>query len=187
VDRDRELRPEGLDQLPALLAVHRHGDAHHPGPAEVDEREVDRGHPVRDLAQALVHQRVARDVDAERGRRAAGRHRDPVPELVVGADDLGHRQVQDARRVAAGHRRDAQPARRGPELVHLPRHQRLERPEAALGQPVGGLVRRDDRDGARQPGLGDPVEVVRVEVRQDHEVEWREVVDLDGGIGQPAG
>jgi len=49
-------------------------------------------------------------------------------------------------------------------------------------------VRRgDDRHRAVQTLLGDPVEMIAVIVRQDDEVERRQLVDLARGLGEPLG
>ena len=180
VDRDGLSRGDGAQGLDSLPAVHGQQDPGDPGPAQVDQAQVDVAEPLRDLADAVMHEGVARDVQAQPPLPVAG-------EVQQAAHHRRHDVAEWPGRVLAGQRRH-------PYLgvavgvgddPGLPGRQRHRRPESLLAQLAGGVRLGDDRQVVIEVPGGDPVEVVTVVVRQDYEVERRQLADGQGRLSQP--
>lgn len=133
MNRNRQIRPDHLHQLDALLGVHGDHEQGHArgrdgGAAEVDEHEVDVGVAGRDLGELGDEEGVAGDVDAvagaEGGRRGAaaefehpavrGGHLDPPP-----STNAPHPNPHTGRKgIGNGGGR----THRAQQIVHLPGH-----------------------------------------------------------------
>jgi len=151
--------------------------------------------PARDLVEAVVHQRVTRDVHPD-ARRAL----DPtaVPTSVPAVDGtlerLHHaphhgRQQRRERpwRVSSRHRRDREPAVAAPEPGAAPRPQADRSREPLPAQLRRGVRRRHDRDPPVEFARHAIVEVVTVVMRQDHHVDRRGLGERHGRLQQPLG
>ena len=180
VDRDRVLRLDDLHQLDAVLAVHRHLEhAQDARAAQVQQGQVDAGEALRDVLQIVVDQRIAADVHAV-ARRAVFGPKSSTEPITVGSSDL-HAVLA----VAAGHGREAQarlrPSRPRPRPRWPGRCARVKpsffsASAASLVVTMGVFLSRCF--------LHEAVEVVFVHVRQHHEVDRRQLVEIDGRIGQ---
>ena len=172
-------RVDEAHRLDPLGRVHGDQDAHDLGAPEVEDPHVQAGVPARDVGQVVDEQRVAADVEPARCVRPA--------ELEDAAHHVGQHQVGQPRARAARARGDAQPALALGEGDGVPGVEAHRAVEPQLSQRARGLLRGEHGNRPRQPLLGHPVEVVAVEVRQQDEVDRRQVVDLDRGVGEPSG
>ena len=66
----------------------------------------------------------------------------------------------------------------------VPRRERVRRPEALLRERHGCVRRRHERDAPVELLLGHVVEVIRVEVGEDDDLERRQLLDLEGRVGE---
>ena len=167
------------DGLHALARVHRQEDAEDSRPAEMKEGEVDLGKALGNLAQLVAEQRVPRNVEAHRGR--VGVRRPPV-------EDAPHHRRQHQRQGTGGmsrrHARDGQPRVPLRHLHPLPGFQPARAVESLALQGPSACGGRHDRQPVIELLLHEVVEVIAVEVRQQHEIHRRQLFDAEGRLRQ---
>jgi hypothetical protein len=143
--------------------VHRQQHAEQPGAAEVHHHRVDVTAPARDLGEERPAQGVAGEVEPEQAH--------PVnDQLDHGAHHLRKQPSRQAGRVAAGHRREPQPLATTSPVEGLPGMQAPHRAELPLAQPALRLRSGEVRSPAGELSAYHPVEVVVVQVRQQHPI-----------------
>ncbi len=139
------------------------------------------GKALRDAADVVVDQGVAADVHAVVGRVG----------IRAEIEDAAHhrrQQHRDAgRTVAPRYRCDAQACFSLAHFEPVPVGKRKALLEAEALERFARFAGGDDRRIAVQPLLHQFVEVVVVHVRQDHQVDRRQLVEFDGRIGLALG
>lgn len=132
-------------------------------------RAIDGGIALRDFLEVRVDERVAGDVQPQR-------HVDAARELEHRSHDRRNREPQEARRMFAGHRRDAHVSvafRRCERVPRVERHRALKAEPAKCGRRV---LRGDDRQVAVEPLADEVIEVIAVHVREHDEVDRRQLL-----------
>ena len=114
-------------------------------------------------------------------------HRRRRRDIEDAAHHVGEDEIDQRRTVAGRGGGDAQPRRSLLHVQGFPNVQRDAIGKPALLQILGRLRSRDDRQRAVEIALGDLVEMIAVEMREEHEVERRQIGQLDRGVGQAGG
>jgi hypothetical protein len=142
--------------------------------AGLDHRHVERTEALADGLEVGVVAGVAAEEDAQ----AVGHDHPRRPQRAVFVEQASPREV------LRGHRRQAHAAhRRFVPPVELPDPGRVHAPR---DQALAHAQRRDeDFDLRREPRDGGAVQVVEVVVRQDHALDGRQLVDVDGRRMKP--
>lgn len=179
---DDPLRPDDLHQIDAILAIHRHLEhAKDAGAAQVQQRQVDAGEALRNVLQVVVHQGVAADVHAvarRDGIRSEVKHR---------THHGGQQELHAGLAMASGHGREAQARFALLDLELIPFPQADGAPETEFFERGRGFLGGDDGRVLGQLLLDQLVEMVFMQVGEQHEIDRRQLVEFDRRVGQALG